>query len=108
MTPLIPDMAETIVRLHPFSTLSPSAQSRLQDSAEPCRFVEGQVLSDAATIGDRILVLVEGEARLLGKRDKVPFTLERLNAGQIFLDVLAEVVERLYGNPTAAAFPSRG
>ena len=32
----------------------------------------------------------------------------RLNAGQIFLDVFSEVAERLYGNPTAAAFPSRG
>ena len=47
------------------------------------RFAEGQRLSAADAIGDRVLVLLEGEARLLGERDGRPFTLERLGPGAI-------------------------
>ncbi len=83
MTQSIPGSLETLFTLAPFDALSPEARRRFQEAGELCRFDVGQVLSSAAAIGDRILVILEGEARLLAEREGIPFTLERLGAGQI-------------------------
>ncbi|MDM7951870.1 MAG: peptidase domain-containing ABC transporter [Cyanobium sp. CZS 25K] len=69
--------------LPPFDDLSPSGRERLLTGSRPCRFDVGQELSHSGSIGDRVLVLLEGDARLLGERDGRPFTLERLGPGAI-------------------------
>ncbi len=67
----------------PFDGLSPAATEKLLGAASLCRFALGQELSSAGGIGDRVLVVMEGDARLLGERDGRPFTLERLGPGAI-------------------------
>ncbi|MEB3259440.1 MAG: peptidase domain-containing ABC transporter [Cyanobacteriota bacterium] len=67
----------------PFTLLSPEATRRLEQEGQLQRFAEGQVLSSSGAIGARILVVVEGEARLLGQRENRPFTLRKLGAGEI-------------------------
>jgi ATP-binding cassette subfamily B protein len=67
----------------PFSLLSPEASRRLEQQSQRLRFAEGQVMSSAGAIGAQILVLIEGEARLLGQREGRPFTLRKLGAGEI-------------------------
>ncbi len=72
-----------LLGLPPFDALSPAARERLLEAASLCRFDVGRELSSAGSIGDRVLVLLEGTARLLGERDGQPFTLERLEPGAI-------------------------
>ncbi|MEB3171592.1 MAG: ABC transporter transmembrane domain-containing protein, partial [Synechococcaceae cyanobacterium] len=74
---------EAALTAEPLAQLSPRGLERLRQNCRICRFSEGQVLSSAELIGDRVLLLLEGEGRLLGERDGRPFTLERLGAGAI-------------------------
>jgi len=82
MTSTIPGRTDWFT-LPPFDGLSAAGQERLLAESRPCRFRVGEDLSSAGSIGDRILVLHEGEARLLAERDGRPFTLERLEPGAI-------------------------
>ena len=72
-----------LLGLPPFDALSPDGRERLLEAASVGRFDVGRELSSAGSIGDRVLVLLEGTARLLGERDGRPFTLERLEPGAI-------------------------
>jgi len=74
---------ETLLQRPPFDSLSAESRRRLQEAAELQSFPLGQPLSSSAVIGSRILLLLEGEARLLGERDGMPFTVERLGPGAI-------------------------
>ena len=67
----------------PFDGLSTGGQRRLDQESRLIRFEEGQILSQAERVGDRVLLLLEGEARLLGQRDGRPFMLERLGPGAL-------------------------
>ncbi|MCP9835822.1 MULTISPECIES: peptidase domain-containing ABC transporter [unclassified Cyanobium] len=82
MTSTVPGRTDWLT-LPPFDGLSIAGRERLLAEARPCRFRVGEDLSNAGSIGDRVLVLHEGEARLLGERDGRPFTLERLGPGAI-------------------------
>jgi ATP-binding cassette, subfamily B, bacterial HlyB/CyaB len=82
MTSTIPGRTDWLT-LPPFDGLSAAGRERLLAESRPCRFRVGEDLSSAGSIGDRILVLHEGEARLLAERDGRPFTLERLEPGAI-------------------------
>ncbi len=82
MTSTVPGRTEWLT-LPPFDALSAAGRERLLAEARPCRFRVGEDLSSAGSIGDRVLVLHEGDARLLGERDGRPFTLERLGPGAI-------------------------
>ncbi|MBW4529640.1 MAG: peptidase domain-containing ABC transporter [Aphanothece saxicola GSE-SYN-MK-01-06B] len=82
MTSTVPGRTDWLT-LPPFDGLSAAGRERLLAEAHPCRFRVGEDLSNAGSIGDRVLVLHEGEARLLGERDGRPFTLERLGPGAI-------------------------
>ncbi|MBM5817372.1 MAG: cyclic nucleotide-binding domain-containing protein, partial [Cyanobacteria bacterium K_Offshore_surface_m2_239] len=77
------DQRRSWLSLAPFTLLSPEASRRLEQESELQRFAEGQVLSSASAIGARILVVLEGEARLLGLRESRPFTLRKLGTGDI-------------------------
>ncbi len=82
MTSTVPGRTDWLT-LPPFDGLSAAGRERLLAESRPCRFRVGEDLSSAGSIGDRILVLHEGEARLLAERDGRPFTLERLEPGAI-------------------------
>ncbi|MEA5414466.1 Crp/Fnr family transcriptional regulator, partial [Synechococcus sp. BA-132 BA5] len=82
MTSTIPGRTDWLT-LPPFDGLSTAGRERLLAEARPYRFRVGEDLSSAGSIGDRVLVLQEGEARLLAERDGRPFTLERLGPGAI-------------------------
>ena len=82
MTSTLPGRTDWLT-LPPFDGLSMAGRERLLAESRPCRFRVGEDLSSAGSIGDRVLVLHEGEARLLGERDGRPFTLERLGPGAI-------------------------
>ncbi|WP_216906567.1 peptidase domain-containing ABC transporter [Synechococcus sp. CCY 0621] len=82
MTSTVPGRTDWLT-LAPFVGLSAAGRERLLAEARPCRFSVGEDLSNAGSIGDRVLVLHEGEARLLAERDGRPFTLERLGPGAI-------------------------
>jgi ATP-binding cassette subfamily B protein len=82
MTSTVPGRTDWLT-LPPFAGLSAGGRERLLAEARPCRFHVGEDLSSAGSIADRVLVLHEGEARLLAERDGRPFTLERLGPGAI-------------------------
>ncbi|MFM7266793.1 MAG: hypothetical protein ACKOZW_14625, partial [Cyanobium sp.] len=83
MTSTIPPQLESALTHEPLQRLSPRGQNAIRQRASLQSFAEGQRLSSADAIGDRVLLLVEGEARLLGERDGRPFTLERLGPGAV-------------------------
>jgi len=83
MTTSYPAQIETLGQQVPFNLLLPPEQSRLLGAASLQRFEEGDPLSTDLAIGDKVLVILEGEARLLGQRGNRPFTLERLRAGSL-------------------------
>ncbi|MEA5441905.1 peptidase domain-containing ABC transporter [Cyanobium gracile] len=82
MTSTVPGRTDWLT-LPPFDGLSIAGRERLLAEARPCRFRVGEDLSSAGSVGNRVLVLHEGEARLLAERDGRPFTLERLGPGTI-------------------------
>ncbi|MFN9618244.1 MAG: ABC transporter transmembrane domain-containing protein [Synechococcaceae cyanobacterium] len=83
MTSTLPPQLEPLLAQEPLQLLSEPGRQALRQRGSVQRFGEGQRLSEAGAIGDRVLVLLEGEARLLGERDGRPFTLERLGPGSI-------------------------
>jgi subfamily B ATP-binding cassette protein HlyB/CyaB len=83
MTPTTSPRLEPALAAEPLALLSARGMEKLRQGCRILRFSEGQALSSAEAIGDRVLLLLEGEARLLGERDGRPFTLERLGAGAI-------------------------
>ncbi len=82
MTSTVPGRTDWLT-LPPFDGLSAAGRERLLAEARPCRFRVGEDLSSAGSIGDRVLVLLEGDARLLAERDGRPFTIERLGPGAV-------------------------
>lgn len=83
MTTSYPAQIETLGQRAPFNLLSTAEQARLLGAASLQRFEEGDPLSTDRAIGEKVLVVLEGEARLLGERGGRPFTLERLGAGSL-------------------------
>ena len=67
----------------PFVSLSEAARSKLSQAGQPQKFDEGQCMSTDGAIGAQILVVIEGEVRLLGQRGGRPFTLQKLGVGEI-------------------------
>lgn len=82
MTSTVPGRTDWLT-LPPFDGLSAAGRERLLAESRPCRFRVGEDLSSAGSIGDRVLVLLEGDARLLAERDGRPFTIERLGPGAV-------------------------
>jgi subfamily B ATP-binding cassette protein HlyB/CyaB len=74
---------DDLLSISPFDQLTPDSQKRLRERARLFSYREGQLLSSGDAIGDQVLVLLDGSARLLAERDGVPFTLERLHTGSI-------------------------
>ncbi len=83
MTTSYPAQIETLLNQAPFNLLTSAEQTSLLGAATLQRFEEGDPLSTDLAIGERVLVVLEGEVRLLGQRGDRPFTLERLGAGSL-------------------------
>lgn len=83
MTSTVPGSIERLTALPPFDRLTPSGRQSLLAASTLCRFGVGQELSNSSSIGDRVLVVLEGGARLLGEWHGRPFTLEKLGRGAI-------------------------
>jgi len=83
MTSSTQDRLASLFALAPFDRFSAQARAQLAEAATLERFAEGQTLSTTDAISNRVLVVMEGEARLLGERTGFPFTLERLGHGSI-------------------------
>ncbi|MEY4353663.1 MAG: hypothetical protein RLZZ609_1904 [Cyanobacteriota bacterium] len=83
MAPLSTENRTNWLGFAPFATLSPKGQKALEAVAELRQFAEGQAMSSAGAIGAEILLVLEGEARLLGQRDGRPFTLQKLGEGEL-------------------------
>ena len=77
------DQRQSWLTRAPFSLLSPEAGRRLDGEGQLLRFAEGQPMSTDGAINSQVLVIIEGEARLLGQRGGRPFTLRKLGAGEI-------------------------
>ncbi|MEB3349780.1 MAG: peptidase domain-containing ABC transporter [Cyanobacteriota bacterium] len=83
MTSTSPNALDLIWIQEPFSGFSPLQRQRLASRCTLERFEEGQRLSGAEAIGHRVLLVLEGQARLLAEHDGQPFTLERLGPGAL-------------------------
>ncbi|MEB3325588.1 MAG: peptidase domain-containing ABC transporter [Cyanobacteriota bacterium] len=83
MTSVPMQQRQTWLDQAPFSALSRAGRSKLEASVQLLQFAEGQAMSSDGAIGSQILVVLEGEARLLGRRGGKPFTLQKLGAGEI-------------------------
>ena len=70
-------------RTAPFTQLSAAWQQRLEREGRRVRFELGQPLSDLQAIADRVYVLLEGNARLVGEHRGSLNTLARLGPGEV-------------------------
>ena len=67
---------------HPaFQGLSEASQVELQQSTSYLRYQVGQLMSLPKELPSQVLLILEGEARLLGKEQTKPFTLGKLGPG---------------------------
>lgn len=69
---------------HPaFRELSEPLRSRLVADSSLVKFRLGQVLAEAKVLPSRVLILLEGQARVLAQADGRLITLEKLQPGAV-------------------------
>lgn len=73
----------SLLELAPFRDLSAADQRRLAEAQTLVDYPVGATISRAAVLADRVVVLLEGQARLLAESNGLPFTVERLGPGAI-------------------------
>jgi ATP-binding cassette subfamily B protein len=83
MAPASTEQLHSWLDRQPFASLSEAARGKLAVASLPQKFDEGQSMSSDGAIGAQVLVVIEGEARLLGQRGGRPFTLQKLGVGEI-------------------------
>ncbi|MFM7219212.1 MAG: type I secretion system permease/ATPase [Nodosilinea sp.] len=85
MTPTPLSLQETFQTLAPFDRLPEAALQTLLQTAQPYKYRVGQPLLRREVLSQQVIVLLEGEARVLGQdpRSQQPVTLERLGRGQL-------------------------
>ncbi|MCT0212850.1 MULTISPECIES: peptidase domain-containing ABC transporter [unclassified Synechococcus] len=81
MTTLLPP--GSLLDLAPFRDLPAADQQRLAEAQTLVDYPVGASISRADVLADRVVVLLEGQARLLAETNGLPFTLERLGPGSI-------------------------
>ncbi|WP_094555943.1 peptidase domain-containing ABC transporter [Synechococcus sp. 1G10] len=67
----------------PFDQLSEASKAILKSEGKLLSFELGQPLTSGQLIGDRVLVVLDGQARVLSKDHKRLFTLEKVGPGAI-------------------------
>ncbi len=78
-------LQSNLANLAPFDGLSSSALGQLLQSAQPFRYRVGQPLVLREVLSQQVLVILEGQVRLLGQdpRNQQPVTLQRLGRGAL-------------------------
>jgi HlyB family type I secretion system ABC transporter len=100
-TPL--SLHQTFQTLAPFDCLPESALQQLLQTAQPFKYRVGQPLMRREVLTQQVLVLLEGQARLLGydPRTQQPVTLQRLARGE-----LVGVISLIRGQPCETVIAS--
>jgi CRP-like cAMP-binding protein len=82
-TPL--SIQQTFQSLPPFDQLPESALRQLLQSAQPLKYRVGQPILRREVLTQQVVLLLEGQARLLGydPRNQQPLTLRRLSRGEM-------------------------
>ena len=86
--------ASSLQRHAAFQNLSSSGQRLLAEHAKLVRFRVGQGLTDGRILPAKVMVILQGQARLLGREQGRITTLSRLGPGD-----LVGVVSLLRGEP---------
>jgi ATP-binding cassette subfamily B protein len=79
----LPVTDRSLLDFPPFRDLPTADQRRLDEAQIRVDYTVGATISHADTLADRVVVLLEGQARLLADCNGHPFTLERLQPGAI-------------------------
>jgi len=100
-TPL--SIQQTFQDISPFNQLPSAALGQLLQAAQPLRYRVGQPILRRDVLTQQVVVLLEGQARLLGydPRDQKPITLQRLERGE-----LLGVISLIRGLPCETAIAS--
>ncbi|PSN13659.1 type I secretion system permease/ATPase [filamentous cyanobacterium CCT1] len=85
MTQTSLSIQQTFETLEPFDRLPPEALQQLLQTAQPLRYRLGQPLLRREMLTQQVIVLLEGQARLLGydPRNQQPVTLKRFGRGEM-------------------------
>ncbi|MGB3199558.1 MAG: peptidase domain-containing ABC transporter [Nodosilinea sp.] len=85
MTQTSLSIQQTFETLEPFNRLPPEALQQLLQTAQPLRYRLGQPLLRREMLTQQVVVLLEGQARLLGydPRNQQPVTLRRFERGEM-------------------------
>lgn len=75
-----------LLQIPPFDQLPPEELTNLGQKMQPWRYSMGRVISMRGQVSSHIIILYEGQARLLGydPRNQMPVTLELLRSGDVF------------------------
>ncbi|NJL49524.1 MAG: type I secretion system permease/ATPase [Leptolyngbyaceae cyanobacterium SM2_5_2] len=100
-TPL--SLQQTFQTLTPFNCLPEAALQQLLQTAQPFKYRVGQPLMRREVLTQQVIVLLEGQARLLGydPRNQQPVTLQRLARGE-----LVGVISLIRGQPCETVIAS--
>ncbi len=100
-TPL--SIQQTFQTLPPFDQLPEPALEQLLQTAQPLKYRIGQPILRRETLSQQVIVLLEGQARLLGydPRIQMPVTLRRVGRGE-----LLGVVSLIRGQPCETVIAS--
>lgn len=85
MTQTSISIQQTLQALPPFDRLPPGALQQLLQTAQPLRYRVGQPLLRREVLTQQVVVILEGQARLLGydPRNQQPITLGRFGRGEM-------------------------
>lgn len=75
-----------LLQIAPFEQLPPEELANLSQKIQPWRFAMGRVIAMRGQVSSHVVILYEGQARLLGydPRNQMPVTLELLRSRDIF------------------------
>ena len=76
------NVSELILSHPAFSTISEESKNKIINSTELLKFSVGQPLAVSSIRQDKIYLIYEGEARLLGVIDGAPFTIKKISSGE--------------------------
>ena len=80
-----PTAQDFLASIYPFNQLSSEKLENIAQKLQPLRYRMGQTIFVRETMPDKIVIIYEGQARLLGysRGAKVPETLQLFKSGEI-------------------------
>lgn len=85
MTNSTPSSQDFLTSIYPFNQLSPDLLENIAHKLQPLRYRMGQTIFVRETMPDKVVIIYEGQARLLGYAPgaKFPETLQLFKSGEI-------------------------